>query len=84
MNKHEEESGSTKDGSSSKHIDVNSIYYIHAFGYPKQMHVNDLLNDNNYSDWKEEMQNFLFAKNKISFVHGTLEMTKEGMSDLMM
>ncbi|XP_076943735.1 uncharacterized protein LOC143614086 [Bidens hawaiensis] len=37
------------------------------------MHVNDALNDNNYLDWVQEMETFLFAKNKVGFVDGTLK-----------
>ncbi|KAM0049230.1 putative retrotransposon Copia-like protein [Helianthus debilis subsp. tardiflorus] len=51
--------------------DHNSPYYLHPPDYPRQMHVNDALNDNNYLDWVQEMENFLFAKNKIGFVDGT-------------
>ncbi|KAL7612214.1 hypothetical protein Lser_V15G08495 [Lactuca serriola] len=32
------------------------------------MHVNDALMDNNYNDWVQEMENFLFAKNKIGVI----------------
>lgn len=31
--------------------DHNSPYYLHAFDYPMQMHVNDVLTDANYLDW---------------------------------
>ncbi|KAJ0857406.1 putative RNA-directed DNA polymerase [Helianthus annuus] len=54
-------------------IDSNSPYYIRASDYPKQMQVNDALNDSNYNDWEQEMQNFLFAKNKIGFVDGSIK-----------
>ncbi|KAI3692240.1 hypothetical protein L6452_32053 [Arctium lappa] len=54
-------------------IDANSPFYIHASDYPKQMHVNDMLTDSNYSDWAQEMTNFLFAKNKMGFVDGSIE-----------
>ncbi|KAI3719915.1 hypothetical protein L6452_20821 [Arctium lappa] len=53
--------------------DPNSPFYIHASDYPKQMHVNDNLTDSNYADWSQEMMNFLFAKNKVGFVDGTIE-----------
>ncbi|XP_023734140.1 uncharacterized protein LOC111882003 [Lactuca sativa] len=39
---------------------------------PKQMHVNDTLTDKIYNDWAQEMKNFLFAKNKIGFIDGTI------------
>ncbi|KAM0043166.1 putative retrotransposon gag domain, retrotransposon Copia-like protein [Helianthus debilis subsp. tardiflorus] len=53
-------------------IDVNSPYYIHPSDLPKQMHVNEPLTDGNYSDWAKEMANFLFAKNKMGFVDGSI------------
>ncbi|KAD3336234.1 hypothetical protein E3N88_31753 [Mikania micrantha] len=58
------------DGGASDH---NSPYYLHPSDYPRQMHVNDALTDNNYLDWVQEMENFLFAKNKIGFIDGTIE-----------
>ncbi|XP_076955832.1 uncharacterized protein LOC143630804 [Bidens hawaiensis] len=54
-------------------IDHGSPYYLHPSDYPKQIQVNDLLNDNNYLDWFQEMENFLFAKNKIGFVDGSMK-----------
>ncbi|XP_076887853.1 uncharacterized protein LOC143538116 [Bidens hawaiensis] len=57
-------------------IDHQSPYYIHASDYPKQLHVNDVLRDNNYNDWAQEMTNFLFAKNKIGFVDGSIKKPK--------
>jgi len=58
------------DANSSDH---NSPYYLHPSDYPRQMHVNDTLTDNNYLDWVQEMENFLFAKNKIGFIDGTIK-----------
>ncbi|XP_076948098.1 uncharacterized protein LOC143620269 [Bidens hawaiensis] len=55
-----------------KTIDPSSPYYIHTSDYPRQMQVNDLLNDTNYNDWCQEMTNFLFAKNKMGFVDGSM------------
>ncbi|KAJ0547746.1 putative retrotransposon gag domain, retrotransposon Copia-like protein [Helianthus annuus] len=54
-------------------INHDSPYYIHASDYPRQMHVNDVLTDNNYIDWAQEMMNFLFAKNKTGFIDGTMK-----------
>ncbi|XP_023771232.1 uncharacterized protein LOC111919910 [Lactuca sativa] len=54
-------------------IDTSSPYYIHPSDYPKQMQVNDALNDSNYGEWKQEMMNFLLAKNKMGFVDGTIK-----------
>ncbi|XP_023765437.1 uncharacterized protein LOC111913956 [Lactuca sativa] len=53
--------------------DTNSPLYIHASDYPKQMHVHDTLTDNNYADWSQEMMNFLFAKNKVGFIDGSIQ-----------
>ncbi|XP_021980263.1 uncharacterized protein LOC110876397 [Helianthus annuus] len=53
--------------------DHNSPNYIHASDYPRQMHVNEALLNGNYNDWAQEMLNFLFAKNKVGFIHGTFK-----------
>ncbi|GJY98317.1 putative RNA-directed DNA polymerase [Tanacetum coccineum] len=63
--------------------DINSPFYIHASDYPKQMHVNDTLTDINYTDWSQEMLNFLFAKNKVGFIDGTLKKPKKTATDYM-
>ncbi|KAI3717785.1 hypothetical protein L1987_69614 [Smallanthus sonchifolius] len=54
-------------------VDASSPLYIHPSDYPKQMHVNDNLTDNNYVDWSQEMLNFLFAKNKVGLIDGTIK-----------
>src|SRR4051812_41112369 len=54
-------------------IDVHSPLYVHPSEYPKQVQVNDMLNDNNYNEWKQEMVNFLLAKNKMGLVDGTIK-----------
>lgn len=54
-------------------IDTTSSFYIHPSDYPKQVQVNDLLNDNNYNEWKQEMTNFLLAKNKMGLIDGTVK-----------
>ncbi|KAM0043325.1 putative RNA-directed DNA polymerase [Helianthus debilis subsp. tardiflorus] len=63
--------------------DHDSPYYLHPSDYPRQMHVNDVLTDGNYTDWSQEMQNFLFAKNKIGFVDGTIKKPEQGSSSHM-
>ena len=63
--------------------DANSPLYIHASDYPKQMHVNEALTDNNYADWSQEMMNFLFAKNKVGFIDGSIEKPEEKSIDYM-
>ncbi|KAM0024788.1 putative RNA-directed DNA polymerase [Helianthus debilis subsp. tardiflorus] len=45
------------------------------------MQVNDVLTDQNFIDWKQEMSNFLFAKNKISFVDGSLPKPESSSKD---
>lgn len=37
------------------------------------MQVNDILNDNNFNEWKHEMMNFLLAKNKMTIVDGSIK-----------
>lgn len=47
------------------------------------MHVNDILTYGNPGDWLQEMKNFLYAKNKIGFVDGTINTTEEGLPEFM-
>ncbi|KAI3667046.1 hypothetical protein L6452_42088 [Arctium lappa] len=54
-------------------IDVNSLFYIHPLDYPKPMQVNDVLSNNNFNDWKQEMMNTLLAKNKMGLVDGSIK-----------
>ncbi|KAJ9552386.1 hypothetical protein OSB04_016431 [Centaurea solstitialis] len=63
--------------------DHNSPYYLHPSDYPRQMHVNDALSDKNYADWVQEMENFLFAKNKIGFIDGTIKKPEKTSKDHM-
>ncbi|XP_076920481.1 uncharacterized protein LOC143581614 [Bidens hawaiensis] len=53
--------------------EYTSPYYIHASDYPRQLHVSDILTDGYYNDWSQEMLNFLFAKNKVVFIDGTIK-----------
>lgn len=64
--------------------DTNSPLYIHASDYPKQMHVHDTLTDNNYADWSQEMMNFLFAKNKVGFIDGSIQKRGKNSHDYML
>ncbi|KAD6454783.1 hypothetical protein E3N88_09489 [Mikania micrantha] len=64
-------------------INTNSPLYLHPSDYPRQMQVNDVLTDRNFSDWKQEMTNFLFAKNKIGFVNGKIKKPREDERDFM-
>uniref|UniRef100_A0A251SY86 Putative gag-polypeptide of LTR copia-type n=1 Tax=Helianthus annuus TaxID=4232 RepID=A0A251SY86_HELAN len=63
------EDGTSKPNES---IDPASPLYLHPSDYPRQMQVNDNLTDSNFNDWVQEMTNFLFAKNKIGFVDGSI------------
>ncbi|XP_035844952.1 uncharacterized protein LOC118491357 [Helianthus annuus] len=71
----------TKDGGNV--VDHNSPYYLHPSDYPRQMQVNDALSDKNYADWVQEMENFLFAKNKIGFVDGSIKKPDKSSKDYM-
>nr|GEV07975.1 hypothetical protein [Tanacetum cinerariifolium] len=68
---------------SSGGITYDSPYYLHPSDYPKQLHVNEVLTDNNFADWSQEMTNFLFAKNKIEFVDGTIKKREKTSKDYM-
>lgn len=47
------------------------------------MQVNDALTNKNYTDWSLEMMNFLFAKNKVGFVDGSIKKPKKKDADYM-
>ncbi|XP_071728411.1 uncharacterized protein [Rutidosis leptorrhynchoides] len=69
--------------SSNKPTDTSSSYYLSSSDHLGMNFVGDnLLNDSNYSDWKAEMSNALYAKNKIGFIDGTISMLKEGAQEL--
>ncbi|XP_071718277.1 uncharacterized protein [Rutidosis leptorrhynchoides] len=59
-------------------IDISPMY-VHPSDYPKQMHVNEALTDNNYTDWSQEIVNFLFGKNKVSFVDSSIKKPEQYM-----
>ncbi|XP_076933091.1 uncharacterized protein LOC143598878 [Bidens hawaiensis] len=67
-----DDSTTAKTQNQTQNTDHSSPYYLHPSDFPRQMQVNEPLNDNNYLDWSQEMENFLFAKKKISFVNGSL------------
>lgn len=80
----EDSQNKTRDGEgSSGGITYDSPYYLHPSDYPKQLHVNEILTDNNFADWSQEMTNFLFAKNKIEFVDGTIKKPEKTSKDYM-
>ncbi|KAI3733020.1 hypothetical protein L1987_64235 [Smallanthus sonchifolius] len=62
-------------------ISHDSPYYLHPSDYPRQVHVNDPLTDSNYTDWSQEITNFLLAKNKICFINGTIKIPEENATD---
>ncbi|XP_023749414.1 uncharacterized protein LOC111897698 [Lactuca sativa] len=78
------EEGSGKKDNETTNIDSNSPYYLHASDYPRQMQVNDILTDSNYSDWSQEMTNFLYAKNKMGFGNETIEKPEENVVEYLM
>ncbi|GJU34361.1 putative RNA-directed DNA polymerase [Tanacetum coccineum] len=47
------------------------------------MHADDTLIDNNYADWSQEMMNFLFAKNKVGFINGSIKKPENMVADYM-
>ncbi|GKB09683.1 putative RNA-directed DNA polymerase [Tanacetum coccineum] len=77
------DSGKSADKTKEGGIDHDSPYYLHPSDYPRQMHVNDVLNDGNYADWSQEMLNFLFAKNKAGFINGSIKKPEEKSSEFM-
>ena len=48
------------------------------------MHANDNLTDNNCADWVQEMMNFLFAKNKVGFIDGSIKKPEKTVDDYML
>lgn len=68
------EDTSTKDTSNKDHIDTQSPYYLHASNHPGQTFVSKPFHDGNYGEWVVDMNNALYAKNKIDFVDGTITM----------
>lgn len=53
---------------------------MHPTDYPQQIHVNEILNNNNYFDLPREMKDFLLAKDKSGFIDGTLiKPTQDGL-----
>ncbi|GJZ87017.1 putative RNA-directed DNA polymerase [Tanacetum coccineum] len=64
-------------------VGSHTTHLIHPSDYPKQLYVNEVLTDNNFADWSQEMTNFLFAKNKIEFVDGTIKKPEKTSKDYM-
>ncbi|KAI3511071.1 hypothetical protein L1887_18215 [Cichorium endivia] len=73
----------THTGEGSGGINHESPYYLHPSDVPRQLHVNEVLTDTNYIDWSQEMEKFLFAKNKFEFVDGTIKKPEKGSSEYM-
>ncbi|XP_071742397.1 uncharacterized protein [Rutidosis leptorrhynchoides] len=75
--------GDEAETSAKNTIDINSPYYLTPSDHPGQNFVGEyLLHDGNYTDWKNEIMNALFAKNKIGFVDGTIPKLAEGSTKL--
>lgn len=47
------------------------------------MQVNGALTDNNYTNWSQEIMNFLFAKNNVGYVDGSIKKPKKMDADYM-
>lgn len=60
--------------------DPSSVYYIHPSDSLAQQVVSAKLNGEGYGDWKRYMLITLPAKNKVSFVEGSLQVPTVGMS----
>lgn len=75
--------GDNKETGGSSTIDVSSPYFLHASDDPGQIFVGELLHDENYGDWVNDMGNALFTKNKMGFVNRTIERPKDNSPDLM-
>ncbi|KAL8159130.1 hypothetical protein V2J09_000667 [Rumex salicifolius] len=52
-------------------IDSNNRLFLHHSDHPNYVLSTELLNDNNYYQWKRSVEVSLNAKNKLSFVNGT-------------
>lgn len=76
------DSGKAGGESSFSATNIMSPYFLSPSDNPAQLHVPELLRDDNYADWANEMTNSLFAKNKIGFVNRKLPMPKEGSQEL--
>ncbi|KAL7597748.1 uncharacterized protein LOC111910595 [Lactuca sativa] len=61
--------------------DPNSPFYIHPTDYPRQVHVNENLGDNNYANRSMEMKDFLLEKNRVGFIDGTIAKPTEGKNE---
>lgn len=56
-------------------IEISYLFFLTSADQLGQNFVGDiLLHNGNYSDWKSNMMNALFTKNKIGFVDGSLSM----------
>ena len=51
---------------------ISSPYFLHSADHPGAILVSTLLNGDNYPTWKRAMKMALNAKNKLSFIDGTL------------
>ena len=56
-------------------MDSSNPFFFHHGDSPGAMIVSKPLNNENYNSWKRAMMMALSAKNKLSFVNGTLRKT---------
>jgi hypothetical protein len=62
--------------------DVSSLYFLHSADHPGSILVSILLNGDNYPSWKRAMKMALNAKNKLSFVNGSLSKPTSSTSEI--
>jgi len=62
--------------------DVSSPYFLHSADHPGSILVSILLNGDNYPTWKRAMKIALNAKNKLSFVNGSLSKPTSSTSEI--
>jgi len=53
-------------------VNVDSIFYVHPSEGPNSVTVTPLLTGSNYLAWSRSMQRALGAKNKLSFIDGSI------------
>lgn len=53
-------------------VNVDSIFYVHPSEGPNSVTVTPLLTRSNYLAWSRSMQRALGAKNKLSFIDGSI------------
>lgn len=52
--------------------DVDSVYYVHPSEGPNSVSIQPQLNGSNYISWSRSMERALGAKNKLTFINGSI------------